>query len=396
MLLYLRDVDLAGKRILIREDFNVPMQDGKITSDQRILAALPTIQYALTAGACVMLMSHLGRPHEGEVDNTYSLLPVARRLSELLGQHVPLITDWLQGCEVKPGEVVLCENVRFNRGETSNDNVLALQMASLCDVFVMDAFGTAHRAHASTYGVARYAPLAVAGPLLEAELKALTQVMDQPKHPVVAIVGGSKVSSKLMVLNTLSQKVDQLIVGGGIANTFLMAAGYKVGKSLYEPDLVPQARTLLATMVAQNRQIPLPIDVAVAKEFNTNAKAVIKSVADIHEDEMILDIGPKTIALYQELLKNAETILWNGPLGVFEFPEFAMGTKEITKAIANSSGFSVAGGGDTLAAIDEFGEHDKISYVSTGGGAFLAFLEGKQLPGVAILEQRAFDKEHII
>jgi phosphoglycerate kinase len=395
MLLYLRDIDLAGKRLLIREDFNVPMQDGKITSDQRILAALPTIQYALKSGACVMLMSHLGRPSEGEIDAIYSLLPVARRLSELLGQHVPLITDWLQGCDVKPGEVVLCENVRFNRGETSNDNILALQMASLCDVFVMDAFGTAHRAHASTFGVARYAPLAAAGPLLEAELKALTQVMEKPKHPVVAIVGGSKVSSKLMVLNTLSQKVDQLIVGGGIANTFLAAAGFKIGKSLYEPDLVPQARTLLATTIAQHRSIPLPVDVVVASEFSANATAVIKSVDAIKEDEMILDVGPQTIAQYKELLKNAQTILWNGPLGVFEFPQFAKGTQEIAKAIAQSAAFSVAGGGDTLAAIDEFGVHDDISYVSTGGGAFLAFLEGKQLPGVAILEQRAFDKENI-
>lgn len=393
MLLYLRDIDLAGKRLLIREDFNVPMIDGKITSDQRILAALPTIQYALTAGACVMLMSHLGRPKEGEADTTHSLLPVARRLSELLGQHVPLITDWLQGCDVKPGEVVLCENVRFNRGETSNDNVLALQMASLCDVFVMDAFGTSHRAHASTYGVARYAPLAVAGPLLEAELNALSKVLEKPEHPIVAIVGGSKVSSKLMVLNTLSQKVDQLIVGGGIANTFLAAAGFKIGKSLYEADLVPQARTLLASMVAQNRQIPLPLDVVVAKEFSASATAVIKSVDQVNEDEMILDIGPQTIEHYKTLLKNAKTILWNGPLGVFEFPQFATGTKEITHAIAQSDAFSVAGGGDTLAAIDAFGVNDDISYISTGGGAFLAFLEGKQLPGVAILEQRGFDKE---
>jgi phosphoglycerate kinase len=306
-----------------------------------------------------------------------------------------LITDWLQGCEVKPGEVVLCENVRFNRGETSNDNVLSLQMASLCDVFVMDAFGTAHRAHASTFGVARYAPLAVAGPLLEAELNALTQILDQPKHPVVAIVGGSKVSSKLMVLNTLSQKVDQLIVGGGIAHTFLVAAGYKIGKSLYEPDLVPQARTLLATMVAQHRQIPLPIDVVVASELSATAQGVVKSVDQVLDHEMILDIGPKTIELYKNLLKNAQTILWNGPLGVFEFPQFAKGTEEIAKAIAESSAYSVAGGGDTLAAIDEFGVHNDISYISTGGGAFLAFLEGKQLPGVAILEQRAFDKDNI-
>lgn len=395
MLLNLRDIDLAGKRVLIREDLNVPMQEGKITSDQRILAALPTIQYALKAGGCVMLMSHLGRPHEGEFDSQFSLLPIARRLSELLGQHVPLITDWLHGCDVKPGEVVLCENVRFNRGETSNDNVLALQMASLCDVFVMDAFGTAHRAHASTFGVARYAPLVVAGPLLEAELNALAKALDQPKHPVVAIVGGSKVSSKLMVLNTLSQKVDQLIVGGGIANTFLAAAGFKIGKSLYEPDLVPQARTLLATTVAQNRHIPLPVDVVVAKEFSIHAQAQTKLVNEVQEDDLILDIGPQTIKQYQEIIKNAKTILWNGPVGVFEFPQFAQGTKGIAEAIAHSDGFSLAGGGDTLAAIDEFGVQNEMSYVSTGGGAFLAFLEGKQLPGVAILEQRAFDKETI-
>lgn len=395
MLLNLRDIDLAGKRVLIREDLNVPMQEGKITNDQRILAALPTIQYALTAGACVMLMSHLGRPKEGEYDPQYSLLPIARRLSELLGQHVPLITDWLQGCDVKPGEVVLCENVRFNRGETSNDNILALQMASLCDVFVMDAFGTAHRAHASTFGVARYAPLAVAGPLLEAELNALSRALERPEHPIVAIVGGSKVSSKLMVLNTLSQKVDQLIVGGGIANTFLIAAGFKIGKSLYEPDLVSQARTLLATTIAQNRHIPLPVDVVVAKEFSPQASGQIKAIEDVSDDDMILDIGPKTIEQYKDIIKNAKTILWNGPLGVFEFAQFAQGTKEIAKAIADSAAFSLAGGGDTIAAIDEFGVQQDISYISTGGGAFLAFLEGKQLPGVAILEQRAFDKETI-
>jgi phosphoglycerate kinase len=389
--LHLRDIDLAGKRVLIREDFNVPIKDGKITSDQRIQAALPTIQYALTKGACVMLMSHLGRPQEGEFDAQFSLLPVAQRLSDLLGQHVTLVKDWLQGCDIKPGEVVLFENVRFNRGETSNDNVLSLQMASLCDVFVMDAFGTAHRAHASTFGVARYAPLAVAGPLLEAELQALTRALDKPKQPVVAIVGGSKVSSKLMVLNTLSQKVDQLIVGGGIANTFLASAGFNIGKSLYEPDLVPQARTLLATTLAQNRQIPLPTDVVVAKEFSEHAKAEIKSVKDVAADDLILDIGPETIAHYAALLQNAQTILWNGPLGVFEFPQFSKGTKEIALAIAKSSAFSLAGGGDTLAAIEEFGVEKDISYVSTGGGAFLAFLEGKQLPGVAILEQRAFE-----
>ncbi len=391
---YLHEVDLTGKRVLIREDFNVPLQEGKITSDQRIIAALPTIQYALKAGACVMLMSHLGRPEEGVSDPHYSLLPVARRLSELLGQHVPLITDWLHDVDVKPGEVVLFENVRFNRGEISNDNVLALQMASLCDVFVMDAFGSAHRAHASTFGVARYAPVAVAGPLLEAELKAIGQVLENPQHPVVAIVGGSKVSSKLMVLNTLSQKVDQLIVGGGMANTFLAAEGFNIGKSLYEPDLVSQARTLLATMIAQNREIPLPLDVVVAKEMDKNAHAEIKTVDAIAADDMILDIGPKTIALYKDLLKNAKTILWNGPLGVFELPQFARGTREIAQTIGASDAFSLAGGGDTLAAIEAFGVGN-LSYVSTGGGAFLAFLEGKQLPGVAILEQRAKDSEQI-
>ena len=339
-LIYLRDVDLIGKRVLIREDFNVPMQNGEITNDQRIQAALPTIEYALKAGACVILLSHLGRPEEGKYDAEYSLAPVAKRLSEYLGQTVPLATDWLQGVTVKSGHAVLCENVRFNRGENNNDNVLALQMAALCDVFVMDAFATAHRAQASTYGVARYAPVACAGPLLEAELSALGRALDRPKRPVVAIVGGSKVSGKLMILTTLSQMVDQLIVGGGIANTFIAAAGYNVGKSLYEPDLVPQARAMLAKSLLQKKQIPVPTDVVVTNEFSAQGKAVIKSVNDITDQDIIVDIGPETIQLYCEMLEKAETILWNGPVGVFEIEQFSHGTQAIAQAIAESPAFS--------------------------------------------------------
>ncbi|MGC3873664.1 phosphoglycerate kinase [Halomonas sp. GXIMD04776] len=379
------DLTLAGKRVLIREDLNVPVKQGRVTSDARIRASLPTIQAALDAGAKVLLMSHLGRPTEGEPADEFSLAPVAEHLSELLGKTVRLEKDYLDGnVEVGDGEVVLLENVRFNTGEKKDDVALAQAYAKLCDVYVMDAFGTAHRAQASTHGVARFAPEACAGPLLAKELEALEKALATPKRPMIAIVGGSKVSTKLEVLNALSEKCDQLIVGGGIANTFIAAAGYKVGKSLYEADLVDQALTLMERV-----DIPLPTDVVVATEFSEAADATVKGVQHIADDEMILDIGPVTAERFAALLKDAGTILWNGPVGVFEIDQFGQGTETLSKAIAESSAFSIAGGGDTLAAIDKYGIEDQVSYISTGGGAFLEYVEGKPLPAVTALEQAA-------
>ena len=378
------DLDLAGKRVMIRFDFNVPVMDGQVTSDARMLAALPTIRAALDKGAAVIVLSHLGRPTEGEPEEQFSLGPVARHLSVLLGQEVRLAEDWLDGVDVRPGQVVMCENVRFNVGEKKNDPGLAQRMAKLCDVFVMDAFGTAHRAQASTYGVAEHAPVACAGPLLVEELEALGNALEDPARPMVAIVGGSKVSTKLTVLEALSAKVDQLIVGGGIANTFIAAAGKPVGKSLYEAEMVEQAADL-----SRKTSIPLPSDVVVAKEFSADAEAVTKPVDDTGDDELILDIGPDTAEAYAALLANAGTIVWNGPVGVFEIDQFGGGTKRLAEAIADSSAFSIAGGGDTLAALDKYKLGDRMSYISTGGGAFLELLEGKTLPAVAILEARS-------
>ncbi len=381
-------VNLAGKRVLIREDLNVPITDGEVSSDVRIRAAVPTIRAALDAGAAVMVMSHLGRPTEGVADDAFSLRPVATRLSTLLGCEVPLISDWIDGVEVDPGQVVLCENVRFLPGEKSCDDSLAKKMAALCDVFVMDAFGTAHRAQASTYGVAEHAAVACAGPLLSAELKALAKALDNPARPFVAIVGGSKVSTKLTVLDALADVVDCLIVGGGIANTFIAAAGHDVGQSLYESDMLDTARAL-ATDAGDRAAIPVPDDVVVAVEFSASATATVKSVDAVEANELILDIGPETSQTFADLLASAGTIIWNGPVGVFEFDQFGAGTQSIAEAIAASSAFSVAGGGDTLAAIDKYGVADDISYISTGGGAFLEFVEGKTLPAVAMLEKRA-------
>lgn len=382
------EVDLSGKRVLIREDLNVPIADGKITSDVRIRAVLPTIKKALETNAAVMLMSHLGRPVEGEPDAKYSLKPVADQLSSLLGANVKLVTDWIDGVDVEPGQVVLLENVRFLEGEKACDEDLSRQMATLCDVFVMDAFGTAHRAQASTFGVARFATVACAGPLLVAELAALKKALEKPARPMVAIVGGSKVSSKLTVLASLADIVDQLIVGGGIANTFIAAAGHDVGKSLYEVDMVDMARELAADK-EDRAAIPVPVDVVTAKEFSAEAAAEIKSISDVAPDDLILDIGPETSAQFAAILAVAGTIIWNGPVGVFEFDQFGEGTKAIAEAIADSQAFSIAGGGDTLAAIDKYGVVKDISYISTGGGAFLEFVEGKKLPAVAILEKRA-------
>lgn len=383
--LKMTDLDLAGKRVLIREDLNVPVKDGQVTSDARIRASLPTIEVALKAGAKVMVMSHLGRPTEGEYEEKYSLAPVAEHISKLLQRPVPLVKDWLDGgFEVGEGELVLLENVRFNPGEKKDNEELSKKMAALCDVYVMDAFGTAHRAQASTHGVGKFAPIACAGPLLANELDALAKALDNPARPMAAIVGGSKVSTKLEVLNALSEKCDQLIVGGGIANTFLAAAGKPVGKSLCEHDLIPAAKALMEKV-----NIPLPVDVVVAKEFAETAEAVIKSADEVADDEMILDIGPESAKNLAGLLTSAGTIIWNGPVGVFEFDQFGEGTKALSLAIANSAGFSIAGGGDTLAAVDKYDIADKISYISTGGGAFLEFVEGKVLPAVAMLEQRA-------
>ena len=384
------EVDLAGKRVLIREDLNVPVADGEITSDVRIRAAMPTIRAAIEAGAAVMLMSHLGRPTEGEPEDRYSLAPVAAHLSTLLGMPVPLVGDWLDGVDIEPGEVVLLENVRFNVGEKACDEALSKRMAALCDVFVMDAFGTAHRAQASTYGVARHAPVACAGPLLTGELDALAKALDKPARPMVAIVGGSKVSTKLTVLEALGAVVDQLIVGGGIANTFIAAAGHNVGDSLHEPDMLDTASALAANE-NDRAEIPVPVDVVVADRFSAEATASVRDVSEVDDGELILDIGPRTANAFADLLQSAGTIIWNGPVGVFEFDQFGEGTRALAEAIAESDAFSVAGGGDTLAAIDKYGVADRISYISTGGGAFLEFVEGKKLPAVAILEERAGD-----
>ena len=383
------DLDLSGKRVLIRQDLNVPVKNGVVTSDLRIQASVPTIEIALAAGAAVMLLSHLGRPVEGQYDEASSLKPVADQLAKLLGKPVRLEKDWLEGITIAPGEVVLCENVRFNTGEEKNSDVLGQKMAALCDIFVMDAFGTAHRAQASTHSVAKFAPIACAGPLLASELDALGKALETPAKPLVAIVGGSKVSTKLTVLESLSEKVDQLIVGGGIANTFIAAAGFPVGKSLYEADLIPEAQRLIAAAKKAGSDIPIPVDVVCAKEFSDTAIATIKKVADVEDDDLILDIGPDTAKLYAELIKSAGTIVWNCPVGVFEIEQFSHGTQTLATAIAESSAFSIAGGGDTLAAIDKYNINDKVSYTSTGGGAFLEFLEGKELPAVAILKSRS-------
>ena len=383
------DLDLNGKRVLIREDLNVPVKNGKVTSDARLKAAIPTIELALSKGAKVMVMSHLGRPEEGVYDAESSLQPVVDYLAQALSAPVRLAADYLNGIDLADAEVVVFENVRFNKGEGKNDDALAQQLAALCDVFVMDAFGTAHRAQASTHGVAKFAPVACAGPLLVAELDALAAALKNPKRPLVAIVGGSKVSTKLTVLESLSGIVDQLIVGGGIANTFIAANGHSVGKSLYEADLIPEAQRLMAQAKARGGNIPVPTDVVVGQAFSESTPATLKPASEVAKDDMIFDIGPDTTAELVNILKSAGTIVWNGPVGVFEFEQFAAGTKALAQAIADSDAFSIAGGGDTLAAIDKYNIADKVSYVSTGGGAFLEFLEGKTLPAVAILEQRA-------
>ena len=393
-ILRMSDLDLAGKRVLIRQDLNVPIehvdgQPGTITSEQRILASLPTLRLALEKGAAVMVTSHLGRPKEGSWSQADSLAPVAARLSQLLGIEVPLLRDWVDGVEVKPGQLVLLENCRMNVGEGKDDEALAKKYAALCDVFVMDAFGTAHRAQASTHGVIRFAPVAAGGPLLMAELDALDKALASPARPLLAIVAGSKVSTKLELLTSLVGKVDQLIVGGGIANTFLAAVGHPVGKSLHEPDLVDTARQIMADAQARGAAIPLPEDVVVATAFSADAPATIRPVAEVAADELILDIGPRTAARYAQLIGAAGTVVWNGPVGVFEFDAFAGGTEAVARAIAGSSAFSIAGGGDTLAAVDKYGIADQVSYISTGGGAFLEFLEGKTLPAVAALQARA-------
>jgi len=383
-------LDLSGKRVLVREDLNVPVSDGHVTSDARIRAALPTLRQALDANAAVMVMSHLGRPTEGQPAAEFSLRPVAETLSKLVDRDVRLISEWIDGVEVAPGELVLLENVRFLQGEKACDDELAKRMADLCDVFVMDAFGTAHRAQASTYGVAKFAPVACAGPLLLAELDALGRALDDPARPIVAIVGGSKVSTKLTVLDSLAGIVDQLIVGGGIANTFIAAAGHNVGKSLYEADMMDTA-SALAAGTDDKAAIPMPTDVVVADAFSADAAATVKSLAEVSDGDFILDIGPQTAAAFAAFLLDAGTIIWNGPVGVFEFDQFGEGTRSLAEAIAASNAFSVAGGGDTLAAIDKYGVADSISYISTGGGAFLEFVEGKKLPAVEILELRAKD-----
>ena len=386
------DQALAGKRLLIRLDLNVPLKDGSVTSDTRIRASLPTIRLALDKGAAVILLSHLGRPVEGVFDEQFSLAPVANYLGKLLGQEVRLVTDWLDGVAVIPGEAVLCENVRFNVGEKSNDEDLAKTMASLCDIFVMDAFGTAHRAQASTHGVAKFAPLACAGPLLIGELGALNCAMREPARPVVAIVGGSKVSTKLTVLKKLVEIVDLLIVGGGIANTFIAAAGHAVGESLFESELVDEARSLMSP-ASGRAEIPVPEDVVVATEITESASSQVRQIDGVQSGEMILDIGPETSVRYASLLKSAGTIVWNGPLGVFEIDQFGAGTESVARAVAESPAFSIAGGGDTVAALEKYGVTDRISYISTGGGAFLEYLEGSALPAIAVLEQRAADRE---
>ncbi len=384
------DLDLSGKRVLIRQDLNVPIKDGKVSSDKRIRASMPSIEILVKAGAQVMIMSHLGRPTEGSPEDQFSLAPVATHMSGLLGTEVKLVGDYLENSpELNNGDVVLLENVRFNKGEKANDEALSKQYAALCDIYVMDAFGTAHRAQASTHGAGQFAPTAAAGPLLAGELDALGKALDNPARPMVALVGGAKVSTKLTVLESLSKVVDQLIVGGGIANTFIAAEGHNVGKSLYEESLVDTAKKLKANAEANNGSIPVPTDVICGKEFSETAEATTMSVADVSDDDMIFDIGPDSVAELAEIIKNAGTIVWNGPVGVFEFDQFGAGTKAIAMAIAESDGFSVAGGGDTLAAVDKYGIADKVSYISTGGGSFLEFLEGKKLPVVAMLEERA-------
>ena len=382
------DLDLSGKRVLIRQDLNVPIENGRITSEQRITASLPTLKRALEQGAAVMVTSHLGRPKEGVWSEADSLAPVAQRLSELLGREVPLVRDWVDGVEVQPGQLVLLENCRMNVGEGKDDEALSKKYAALCDVFVMDAFGTAHRAQASTHGVIRFAPVAAGGPLLMAELDALAQALDAPAKPLLAIVAGSKVSTKLELLANLVGKVDQLIVGGGIANTFIAAAGHNVGKSLYEPDLLDTAKKIVADAKARGADIPLPVDVVTAKQFLPDAAAEVKAVDAVAEDDLILDIGPQTAAQYAQLIEKAGTVVWNGPVGVFEFEAFSKGTEALARAIASSKAFSIAGGGDTLAAVDKFDIAGEVSYISTGGGAFLDFLEGKTLPAVAALDAR--------
>jgi len=383
------DLDLAGKRVLIRQDLNVPVQNGEVSSDQRIRASMPTIRRCIESGVRLMIMSHLGRPTEGVAEDRYSLKPVADYLSAALGKNVRLISDYLQEPPVvSDGEVVLLENVRFNPGEKADDEALSRQYARLCDIYVMDAFGTAHRAQASTHGVGLFAPVACAGPLLIAELEALEQALDNPQRPFVAIVGGSKVSSKLTVLDTLLQTVDLLIPGGGIANTFIAACGYNVGNSLVEEDLIPQARRLIEVAGSAGKEIPIPVDVVCGKEFSPETQAVVKAVDAVADDDMIFDIGPQTVARYAKMMQSAATIVWNGPVGVFEFDQFGEGTRILAQAIASSNAFSIAGGGDTLAAVDKYGISDQISYISTGGGAFLQFLEGKHLPAVTMLEAR--------
>jgi phosphoglycerate kinase len=383
------DIDLSGKRVLIREDYNVPIKDGEIEDDTRIKASLPTIKQILEAGAKILITSHLGRPDAGVYDEACSLAPVAKCLSKLLDKEVPLIKDWLDGVDLENYDVVLCENVRFEVGEIENDDELARRMAALCNVYVNDAFATAHRAQASTYGIAKYSPISCAGPLLITELKALTKALRDPAKPLVVIVGGSKVSTKLTILKSLMEKVNQLIVGGGIANTFLKASGFNIGKSLYEPDLVDEASHILRTVKERGNSIPLPTDVVCAKGFNENADAVTKPIEEVEDDDLIMDIGPETASYLATLLEGAGTIVWNGPLGVFEFKQFSSGTKEIAKAIASSDAYSIAGGGDTLSAISKFDIANDISYISTGGGAFLEFLEGKKLTAVFILEEAA-------
>jgi phosphoglycerate kinase len=387
--LRLPDVSVRNKRVLVRVDFNVPLQDGVITDDTRVRASLPVIHDLVKAGAAVMLMSHLGRPREGVFDERYSLKPVAEHLGRLLNCTIPLQRDWLDGVEVQPGDVVLLENVRFEPGEEANADDLARRMSQLCDVFVNDAFATAHRAQASTHGVAKYAPVACAGPLLVAEVEALTQALQDPAHPMLAVVGGSKVSTKLTILEQLLKKVDALIVGGGIANTFLVAAGFKVGKSLQEPDLVPAAQRMLALAERRGHSIPLPVDVVCAREFSAGATATIKNVADVDAGDLIMDVGPETARRYAEAVATAGTVVWNGPLGVFEWDQFGHGTRVLAEAIAASKAFSLAGGGDTVSAIAHYNISDRISYISTGGGAFLEFLEGRTLPAIAILEESA-------
>lgn len=382
------ELELKGKRVMIREDFNVPLESGRVTSDARLRAALPTIEMALDRGAAVILLSHLGRPVEGEYNNKFSLAPVAEHLAGLIGRPVRLQKDWLNGVDIQAGEVVLCENVRFNIGEKSNNEDLARSMAALCDVFVMDAFGTAHRAQASTEGVIRFAPAACAGPLLSRELYELEKALTEPDRPMLAIVGGSKVSTKLTVLESLMSRVDELIVGGGIANTFIAASGHDVGQSLYEPDLIHEAQRLIRTAHKKGGEIPIPKDVVVAKSFSKDAKAYVRSVDEVQGDEMILDIGPLTAVDYAVMIQGAGTVIWNGPVGVFEFKNFAAGTRAVADAIEISNAFSIAGGGDTLAAIDQFDVKEGVSYISTGGGAFLEYVEGKKLPAVAALESR--------